>query len=95
MSRHKDIHKLNKRRKSSLDEMGELEVSLMFYFRLVFKIILHCPVNSLAEIKEQRMMLELKYERLLLIQNNQQSARSREETKGRTKKIYLKFQMIK
>ena len=41
-----------------------------------------CPVNSLAEIKEQRMMLELKYERLLLDQNNQQSARNREETKG-------------
>ena len=37
MSRHKDFHKLNKRRKSSLDEMGELEVSLMFYFSLVFK----------------------------------------------------------
>ena len=46
------------------------------------KIEFDCPVNSLAEIKEQRMMLELKYERLLLIQNNQQSARNREEAKG-------------
>ena len=80
LSKNKENQKFKKRRTSSLDEMGELLWCL--YFVEFSKNIFDCSVNSLAEIKEQRIMLELKYERLLLIQNNQQSARSREETKG-------------
>ena len=50
---------MKEKRKNSIEEMGEF-VQVEFS-----QIRFHCPVNSIAEIREQKMILDRKYQRLL------------------------------
>ena len=54
-----NIYQMRGQRRNSIEEMGEF-VQVEFW-----KIRFDCPVNSIAEIREQKMELEEKYQRLV------------------------------
>ena len=58
LSKH-NIRQIREERRNSIEELGE------FVEVFILKIRFDCPVNSIAEIREQKMELEEKYQRLL------------------------------